>query len=82
MRLPSIRYAAYWHERNQAVPYAGGTAMQQDLITGRIHVYFDAFNSALRFHRSGQTRLLATTGSVRSPSAPEIPTVQARRPGV
>ena len=45
-------------------------------------VYFDAFNSALRFHRSGQTRLLATTGSERSPVAPEIPTVsEAGMPG-
>lgn len=58
-----------------AVPYPGGSAMQQDLIAGRVHVYFDAFNSALRFHKSGQTRLLATTGGQRSSSAPEIPTV-------
>ena len=65
-----------------AVPYPGGSAMQQDLITGRVQVYFDAFNSALRFHRSGQTRLLATTGSERSPVAPEIPTVsEAGMPG-
>ncbi len=58
-----------------AVPYPGGSAMQQDLISGRVQVYFDAFNSALRFHKSGQTRLLATTGGQRSSSAPEIPTV-------
>lgn len=64
-----------------AVPYPGGSAMQQDLIAGRVQVYFDAFNSALRFHRSGQTRLLATTGGERSPSAPEIPTAAETMPG-
>ena len=58
-----------------AVPYPGGSAMQQDLIAGRVPIYFDALNSALRFHRSGQTRVIATTGAQRSPIAPDIPTV-------
>jgi tripartite-type tricarboxylate transporter receptor subunit TctC len=64
-----------------SVPYPGGSAMQQDLIAGRVQVYFDAFNSALRFHRSGQTRLLATTSGQRSPAAPDIPTVAETMPG-
>jgi len=58
-----------------AVPYPGGTAMQQDLIAGRVPIYFDALNSALRFHKSGQSRVIATTGSQRSSIAPDIPTV-------
>lgn len=58
-----------------AVPYPGGTAMQQDLIAGRVPVYFDALNSALRFHKSGQSRVIATTGSQRSPIAADVPTV-------
>lgn len=58
-----------------AVPYPGGTAMQQDLIAGRVPIYFDALNSALRYHKSGQSRVIATTGSQRSSIAPDIPTV-------
>ena len=58
-----------------AVPYPGGTAMQQDLIAGRVPIYFDAFNSALRFHKTGQARVIASTGSERSAIAPDIPTV-------
>jgi tripartite-type tricarboxylate transporter receptor subunit TctC len=58
-----------------AVPYPGGTAMQQDLIAGRVPIYFDALNSALRFHKTGQTRVIATTGGHRSSIAPDIPTV-------
>jgi tripartite-type tricarboxylate transporter receptor subunit TctC len=58
-----------------AVPYPGGSAMQQDLIAGRVPIYFDAFNSALRFHKTGQTRVIATTGAQRAAIAPDIPTV-------
>ena len=58
-----------------AVPYPGGTAMQQDLIAGRVPIYFDALNSALRFHKTGQTRVIATTGGQRSVIAPDVPTV-------
>ena len=59
-----------------AVPYPGGITVQQDLISGRIQIYFDAFNSALRFHKTGQVKVLATTGGTRMAAAPDIPTVE------
>ena len=59
-----------------AIPYPGGITVQQDLISGRIQIYFDAFNSALRFHKTGQVKVLATTGGTRMAAAPDIPTVE------
>jgi tripartite-type tricarboxylate transporter receptor subunit TctC len=56
------------------VPYRGAAPAFIDLIPGRIDCYFGS-GELLTYSRSGQARCLATTGSTRSPAAPEIPTV-------
>ncbi|HEY2531248.1 MAG TPA: tripartite tricarboxylate transporter substrate-binding protein [Xanthobacteraceae bacterium] len=55
-------------------PYRGAAPAFNDLIPGRIDCYFGS-GELLGFWRSGQVRALVTTGSVRSPAAPELPTI-------
>jgi len=55
-------------------PYRGAAPAFIDLIPGRIDCYFGS-GELLTYSRSGQVRVLATTGAKRSPAAPDIPTV-------
>ena len=55
-------------------PYRGAAPAFTDLIPGRIDCYFGS-GELLEFSRSGQVRALATTGTERSPAAPEVPTM-------
>jgi tripartite-type tricarboxylate transporter receptor subunit TctC len=56
------------------VPYRGASPALNDLIPGRVHVYFGS-GALLGNVRSGQVRGLATTGAKRDPAAPELPTM-------
>jgi tripartite-type tricarboxylate transporter receptor subunit TctC len=63
------------------VPYRGASPMLNDLIPGRVDLYF-ASGSLLENARAGQIRVLAVTSSEREPAAPELPTVaEAALPG-
>jgi tripartite-type tricarboxylate transporter receptor subunit TctC len=63
------------------VPYRGASPALNDLIPGRVHVYFGS-GALLGNMRSGQIRGLATTGAKRDPVAPELPTIaEAGIPG-
>jgi tripartite-type tricarboxylate transporter receptor subunit TctC len=55
-------------------PYRGAAPAFTDLIPGRVHCYFGS-GELLTYSRSGQVRVLASTGSKRSPAAPEVPTI-------
>jgi tripartite-type tricarboxylate transporter receptor subunit TctC len=64
------------------VPYRGGGPALNDVIPGRIDVYFGTMPSTLSLVRSGQVRGLAVTSAKRSPFAPELPTIaEAALPG-
>jgi tripartite-type tricarboxylate transporter receptor subunit TctC len=56
------------------VPYRGAGPVLNDLIPGRVDVYF-ASGSLLANMRAGQIRGLAVTGVGREPAAPELPTI-------
>ena len=56
------------------VPYRGAAPVLNDLIPGRVDVYF-ASGSLLENARAGQIRALAVTGRTREPAAPELPTI-------
>jgi tripartite-type tricarboxylate transporter receptor subunit TctC len=58
------------------VPYQSGAVAMQDLIAGRVNVYIDGTSVAIPLHKAGQIRILAVTGSARTPAAPEIPTMR------
>jgi tripartite-type tricarboxylate transporter receptor subunit TctC len=56
------------------VPYRGAGPVLNDLIPGRVDVYF-ASGSLLDNVRSGQIRVLGTTGPMRDAAAPDVPTI-------
>ena len=56
------------------VPYRGANPAFADLIPGRIDCYFGS-GTLLSYSRTGQVRVLATTGSKRDPAAPDVPTI-------
>ncbi|WP_280189430.1 Bug family tripartite tricarboxylate transporter substrate binding protein [Delftia sp. PS-11] len=56
------------------VPYRGAAPAMQDVLAGQIDYYFDPA-SGLPNIREGRARLLAVTGSRRSPFFPDTPTL-------
>jgi tripartite-type tricarboxylate transporter receptor subunit TctC len=63
------------------VPYRGASPAFADLIPGRIDCYFGS-GALLSYSRSGQVRVLATTGPKRDAAAPDVPTIaEAGVPG-
>ena len=63
------------------VPYRGATPAFTDLIPGRVDCYFGS-GALLSYSRSGQVRVLATTGPQRDAAAPDVQTIaEAGVPG-
>ena len=63
------------------VPYRGAGPVLNDLIPGRVDVYF-ASGSLLENAQAGQIRVLGVTGLKRDPAAPDVPTIaEAGLPG-
>lgn len=56
------------------VPYKGSTPARQDVMGGTVPVYFDTVGGALSMLPSGRVKVLATSGSRRSPALPSVPT--------
>jgi len=64
------------------VPYRGGAPAMADLLGGQIDMLFESLGTAHPQLKSGKVRALAVTGTVRSPSLPDVPTVaEAGVPG-
>nr|WP_316640245.1 tripartite tricarboxylate transporter substrate binding protein [uncultured Roseateles sp.] len=64
------------------VPYKTGGGARLDLLEGRVQAMFDTIAGAAPFIRSGKLRALGTTGALRSPSLPNVPTLaEAGVPG-
>lgn len=59
----------------QHIPYRGGALAVQDLIAGRTAAYFGNPSDMAPFLGSGEVRIIATSGAVRSAMAPDVPTV-------
>jgi tripartite-type tricarboxylate transporter receptor subunit TctC len=55
-------------------PYRGAAPAFIDLIPGRVDCYFGS-GELLSYSRSGQVRCLGTTGTIRSPAEPDVPTI-------
>jgi tripartite-type tricarboxylate transporter receptor subunit TctC len=63
------------------VSYRGASPAFTDLIPGRVDCYFGS-GVLLSYSRSGQVRVLATTGPKRDAAAPDVPTIaEAGVPG-
>jgi tripartite-type tricarboxylate transporter receptor subunit TctC len=57
------------------VPYRGAGPALNDVIPGRVDVFFGTLPSTLPLVRGGQVRALAVTSARRSVFAPELPTI-------
>src|SRR5260370_4849281 len=62
------------------VPYRGAAPAFSDLIPGRVDCYFGS-GTLLAYSRSGQVRVLASTGPTRNVAAPGVPTIAEYVPG-
>jgi tripartite-type tricarboxylate transporter receptor subunit TctC len=64
------------------IPYKGGAPAIADLISGQVQLMFESTNSIAPHVRAGRVRALAVTGTRRSLSLPEVPTLmEAGVPG-
>jgi tripartite-type tricarboxylate transporter receptor subunit TctC len=57
------------------VPYKGSTQARNDIISGQIHMMFDSVPTMAQMIQVGRVNALGTTGKVRSPSLPDVPTL-------
>jgi len=62
------------------VPYRGAAPAFSDLIPGRVDCYFGS-GTLLSYARSGQVRVLASTGPTRNAAAPDVPVIAEYVPG-
>ena len=64
------------------VPYKGSSGARTDVLGGQVEMMFDAISTMAPNVRAGKLKALGTTGKVRSPVLPEVPTVaEAGVPG-
>jgi tripartite-type tricarboxylate transporter receptor subunit TctC len=70
--------AALWQQAGVElthVPYRGAQAAYQDLLGGRVDLFFDLSPTARAQVVAGNVRALAVSGTARLPTQPEIPTI-------
>jgi tripartite-type tricarboxylate transporter receptor subunit TctC len=70
--------AALWHLAGVElvhVPYRGAQAAYQDLLGGRVDLFFDLAPTARVQIDGGTVKALAVSGSARNPMHPELPTI-------
>ncbi len=58
------------------VPYKGAAQALTDLVGGQVQVLAQGLGVMVPQHKAGKIRLLATTGTTRSPLTPDVPTVR------
>ncbi len=71
--------AALWHQAGVElvhVPYRGAQAAYQDLLGGRVDVFFDLAPTARGQVNGGTVKGLATSGAQRNAMHPELPTLR------
>ncbi len=57
------------------VPYRGSSGARQDILGGQILIFFDVVGGSITHRNSGKVKILATTGTTRSPFMPDVPTM-------
>ncbi len=56
------------------VPYKGSAPLTNDLLGGQVPAGITVLSQLLKHHEAGRLRILGTSGSQRSPIAPDVPT--------
>lgn len=70
--------AALWHLAGVNlvhVPYRGAQAAYQDLLGGRVDLFFDLSSTARVQVNAGTVKALAVSGTERNPMHPDVPTI-------
>jgi tripartite-type tricarboxylate transporter receptor subunit TctC len=57
------------------VPYRGAQAAYQDILGGRVDLFFDNVSTALSLIEDGRVNVLATSTKTRHPRLPNVPTL-------
>jgi len=57
------------------VPYHGAVPALNDVMAGRIDMFFDTLTTSVPLWRGGKLRILAVASPERAPAVPELPTV-------
>ena len=57
------------------IPYKGNAPALPDVMTGRVDMIFDTFNSSIGQVKAGQFRVLGVTAATRLPALPDVPTL-------
>jgi tripartite-type tricarboxylate transporter receptor subunit TctC len=57
------------------VPYKGGSAAMNDVVSGRIHMIFLGPSILAPFIKDGRVRAIASTGTKRTAAFPDVPTI-------
>lgn len=73
LTMEMLKTAAGFHMTH--IPYRGAGPAVTDLIAGNIHAGFFVPGNVQQFVKEGRLRLLATSGSKRFASTPDIPTL-------
>lgn len=71
--------AALWQQAGVEithVPYRGAQTAYQDLVGGRVDLFFDLSPTARAQIDSGNARALAVSGNTRQPTLPDVPTIR------
>ena len=64
------------------IPYRGGGAPVQDVITGRVDILFDSVTVSRAQVAGGKLRALGVTSTSRIPQLPDVPAVAETLPGI
>ncbi|MFL6796025.1 MAG: Bug family tripartite tricarboxylate transporter substrate binding protein [Xanthobacteraceae bacterium] len=57
------------------IPYKGSTGARNDIISGQVQMMFDSIPTMAQMIETGRVIALGTTGKVRSPGLPDVPTL-------
>jgi tripartite-type tricarboxylate transporter receptor subunit TctC len=57
------------------VPYHGAVPALNDVMAGRIDMFFDTLTTSVPLWRGGKLRILAVASPERAPAVPELPTI-------
>src|SRR6266700_3131580 len=57
------------------VPYKGAQPVYQDLLAGRVDLFYDNTTTTRPYVESGQVRALAVSSRARAPNMPQVPTI-------
>jgi tripartite-type tricarboxylate transporter receptor subunit TctC len=73
--LAAVLFALAAGMEMQHVPYKGIQQAAPDLVSGEVHLTFNALGPLAQFVDGGRIRILATSGSRRMPQLPDVPTL-------